>query len=51
MEAHNVIALVLIGATVAGLGILFGLLIHGMIADRRHQKWTEENNKRRHNVK
>jgi len=41
---------ILITGTFAGLAAIFGILIDGMIAHRRHTRWLEENNRRRHGI-
>jgi len=44
-------AIVIAAFGLLGIAVLFGILVIDMRASRRHQKWVEENNRRRHNSK
>jgi len=43
-------AFIITGSAIA-LAFIFGVLIADMRASAAHQRWVEENNKRRHNIK
>lgn len=40
----------LIAFTLGGLALIFGMLIDGAIQHRRHTRWLEANNRRRHGI-
>lgn len=40
--------IVIVAFGIAGIATLFGILVADMRASAAHQRWVEENNKRRH---
>ncbi len=44
------IAAVLVAFTFGGIALIFGLCIADMIEHRRHTRWIEANNRRRHGI-